>query len=122
MEKTGSWYLVFKGQLSTVTPMGRQKTGTESGRGKVSESSSGYRLSKPAKKKVRLDGGGWRAGFCRLTGFVDQGVSFSHRSLVAQEQGRSPLDTKSSTLASRTWAETSPAPTTMDMGRDKPRP
>lgn len=47
VEKTGSWYFVFKGQLSTVTPIGRQKTGTESGRGNVSESSSGYRLSKP---------------------------------------------------------------------------
>lgn len=60
MEKTGSWYLALRGQLSTETPMGRQKTGTESGRGKDSESSSGYRLSKPAEKKteVRLDGGG----------------------------------------------------------------
>lgn len=28
-----------------------------------------------------------------LTGFVDQGISFSHRSLVAHKQGRTPLDT-----------------------------
>lgn len=52
VEKTGSWYLVFKGQLSTATPIGRQKTGTESGRGNVSKSSSGYRLSKPEEKKT----------------------------------------------------------------------
>lgn len=128
VEKTGSWYLVFRGQLSTVTPMGRQKTGTESGRGNVSESSSGYRLSKPVKKKaeVTLDGGERRAGFCGLTGFVDQGVSFSHRSLVAQEQGRSPLDTESSTLARAQTGhapETGPAPDTGPaLPRDKPRP
>lgn len=48
VEKTGSWYLVFRGQLSTVTPIGKQKTGTESGRGKASRSSSGYRLIRPA--------------------------------------------------------------------------
>lgn len=101
MEKTGSWYLVLRGQLSTGTPMGRQKTGTESGRGNVSESSSGYRLSKPVEKKtvVGVGGGERRAGFRGLTGFVDQGVRFSHRSLVAQEQARSPLGTKSSGLA-----------------------
>lgn len=48
VEKTGSWYFVFRGQLSTVTPMGRQKTGTDSGRGNASRSSSGYRLIRPA--------------------------------------------------------------------------
>lgn len=48
VEKTGSWYLAFRGQLSTVTPIGRQKTGTDSGRGNASRSSSGYRLSRPA--------------------------------------------------------------------------
>lgn len=47
VEKTGSWYLVFRGQLSTVTPIGRQNTGTDSGRGKASRSSSGYRLMRP---------------------------------------------------------------------------
>lgn len=41
VEKTGSWYLVLIGQLSTATPMGRQKTGTESGSGKASRSFSG---------------------------------------------------------------------------------
>lgn len=65
VEKTGSWYLVFRGQLSTVTPMGRQKTGTESGRGKLSESSSGYRLSKAAKKKRWRSAGRRRGGGAR---------------------------------------------------------
>lgn len=41
VEKTGSWYFAFRGQLSTVTPIGRQKTGTDSGRGNASRSSSG---------------------------------------------------------------------------------
>lgn len=53
VEKTGSWYLVFRGQLSTVTPIGRQKTGTESGRGNASRSSSGYRLIRPAAHSKR---------------------------------------------------------------------
>lgn len=50
VEKTGSWYLAFSGQLSTVTPIGRQKTGTDSGRGNASRSSSGYRLIRPATR------------------------------------------------------------------------
>lgn len=48
VEKMGSWYFAFRGQLSTVTPIGRQKTGTDSGRGNASRSSSGYRLIRPA--------------------------------------------------------------------------
>lgn len=51
VEKMGSWYLEFRGQLSTVTPIGRQKTGTDSGRGKDSRSSSGYRLIRPAEHR-----------------------------------------------------------------------
>ena len=54
VEKTGSWYLVLRGQLSTVTPIGRQNTGTESGRGKDSRSSSGYRLIRPAANRERV--------------------------------------------------------------------
>lgn len=48
VEKMGSWYLVLRGQLSTLTPIGRQNTGTDSGRGNESRSSSGYRLIRPA--------------------------------------------------------------------------
>lgn len=36
VENTGREYLVFAGQLSIVAPMGRQKRGTDSGRGKDS--------------------------------------------------------------------------------------
>lgn len=36
VEKTGREYLVFGGQRSMVAPMGRQKRGTDSGRGKDS--------------------------------------------------------------------------------------
>lgn len=41
VEKTGRGYLVSAGQLSMVAPMGRQKTGTDSGSGKASLSCSG---------------------------------------------------------------------------------
>lgn len=36
VEKTGREYLVWGGQHSSVAPMGRQKRGTDSGRGKLS--------------------------------------------------------------------------------------
>ena len=36
VEKTGMEYLVWAGQHSIVAPMGRQKRGTDSGRGKDS--------------------------------------------------------------------------------------
>ena len=45
VEYTGRGYLAVIGQLSTVTPIGRQKTGTGSGRGKADRSSGGYRDS-----------------------------------------------------------------------------
>lgn len=41
VEKTGTGYLVWAGQHSIVAPMGRQKTGTDSGSGNASLSSSG---------------------------------------------------------------------------------